>query len=124
MQERLRNQPGVEQVVIWGNELRVCGTDQKTLEKALEKVPELSWHEVPTSLEEVFIYLVDERTRRKGECVMAFSFQRLRALIIKEFTQFRRDRSTFVIIIIMPVLQLLIFGLAINTNPKYLPSFS
>jgi len=53
---------------------------------------------------------------------MAFSFQRLRALVTKEFIQFRRDRSTFVIIIIMPVLQLLIFGLAINTNPKNLPS--
>lgn len=51
-----------------------------------------------------------------------FSFFRLWGLIIKEFTQFRRDRSTFAIIIFMPILQLIIFGLAINANPKHLPS--
>lgn len=51
-----------------------------------------------------------------------FSFQRLWGLIIKEFTQFKRDRSTFVIIITLPVIQLILFGLAINTNPKHLPS--
>src|SRR5262245_56796843 len=51
-----------------------------------------------------------------------FSFYRLWGLIIKEFTQFRRDRSTFMIIIFMPILQLTIFGLAINANPKYLPT--
>jgi ABC-2 type transport system permease protein len=51
-----------------------------------------------------------------------FSFYRLWGLILKEFTQFRRDRSTFAIIIFMPILQLIIFGLAINTNPKQLPS--
>lgn len=51
-----------------------------------------------------------------------FSFFRLWGLIAKEFLQFRRDRSTFVIIIFMPILQLAIFGLAINMNPKHLPS--
>jgi ABC-2 type transport system permease protein len=51
-----------------------------------------------------------------------FSFYRLGSLVIKEFTQFRRDRGTFMLIVIMPILQLLIFGLAINANPKWLPS--
>lgn len=51
-----------------------------------------------------------------------FSLQRLWGLVIKEFTQFKRDRSTFVIIIFMPILQLTIFGLAINANPKHLPT--
>jgi len=51
-----------------------------------------------------------------------FSLYRLWGLIIKEFTQLRRDRSTFVIIIFMPILQLTLFGLAINTNPKRLPT--
>jgi ABC-2 type transport system permease protein len=51
-----------------------------------------------------------------------FSFFRLWGLIIKEFTQFKRDRSTFAIIIVVPIFQLLLFGLAINTNPKHLPS--
>lgn len=51
-----------------------------------------------------------------------FSFFRLWGLIIKEFTQFKRDRSAFIIIIFMPIVQLIIFGLAINANPKYLPT--
>lgn len=51
-----------------------------------------------------------------------FSFTRLWALIIKEFTQFRRDHSTFAMVISLPIVQLILFGLAINTNPKYLPS--
>ncbi len=51
-----------------------------------------------------------------------FSFFRLWALIAKEFAQFKRDRSTFAMIISLPIVQLILFGLAINTNPKYLPS--
>lgn len=51
-----------------------------------------------------------------------FSFFRLWGLIVKEFTQFKRDRSTFAIIISLPIVQLILFGLAINTNPKQLPS--
>ncbi len=51
-----------------------------------------------------------------------FSFERLWGLIIKEFTQFRRDRSTFIMVITLPIIQLILFGLAINTNPKHLPS--
>lgn len=51
-----------------------------------------------------------------------FSLFRLWGLIIKEFTQFKRDHSTFTMVISLPVIQLILFGLAINTNPKYLPS--
>lgn len=51
-----------------------------------------------------------------------FSFFRLWGLIVKEFTQFKRDKSTFFMVISLPIVQLLLFGLAINTNPKYLPS--
>ena len=51
-----------------------------------------------------------------------FSFYRLWALLIKEFTQLRRDHSTFAIIISVPIIQMLVFGLAINTNPKHLPT--
>lgn len=52
----------------------------------------------------------------------AFSLQRLLALIIKEFAQFKRDHSTFAMIISLPIVQLILFGLAINTNPKHLPA--
>lgn len=51
-----------------------------------------------------------------------FSLQRLWGLIIKEFTQFKRDRSTFAMVISLPIVQLILFGLAINTNPRHLPS--
>lgn len=51
-----------------------------------------------------------------------FSFFRLYSLIIKEFIQFKRDRSTFAMVISLPIVQLILFGLAINTNPKHLPT--
>lgn len=54
--------------------------------------------------------------------VTGFSFFRLTGLIIKEFQQFIRDYTTFALIIGLPVVQLVLFGLAINTNPKNLPS--
>jgi len=53
---------------------------------------------------------------------MNFSFGRLRALTIKEFIQILRDRSTFGMIFMMPIVQLLLYGYAINTNPRMLPT--
>ena len=50
------------------------------------------------------------------------SISRLWAMILKEFTELRRDRLTFAMIIIIPLMQLILFGFAINTNPKYLPT--
>lgn len=47
-------------------------------------------------------------------------FERLNALVIKEFIQVLRDRLTLAILIFMPVAQLLIFGFAINTDVKHL----
>jgi ABC-2 type transport system permease protein len=49
-----------------------------------------------------------------------FSLGRLNALVIKEFIQMRRDRLTFAMIIGLPVVQLLLFGYAINSDPKHL----
>jgi ABC-2 type transport system permease protein len=51
-----------------------------------------------------------------------FSFFRLWAVMRKEFTLMRRDRLTFAILLIIPMMQLIMFGYAINTNPKYLPT--
>lgn len=51
-----------------------------------------------------------------------FSWSRLRALIIKEFCQLKRDYTTFAMIIMIPVIQILIFGYAINNDPKHLPT--
>jgi ABC-2 type transport system permease protein len=55
-------------------------------------------------------------------CFSEFSVTRFLAIIIKEFIQMRRDRLTFAMIILMPLIQLTIFGYAINTNPKNLPT--
>ncbi len=46
--------------------------------------------------------------------------RRLRALLIKEFIQMRRDRITFGMMLIMPIVQLILFGFAINTDVKHL----
>jgi ABC-2 type transport system permease protein len=47
---------------------------------------------------------------------------RIRAVLIKEFIQMRRDRLTFAMILGIPILQLVLFGYAINTDPKRLPT--
>lgn len=46
---------------------------------------------------------------------------RLLAVLIKEFIQMRRDRVTFAIMVGVPLMQLILFGYAINTDPKNLP---
>ena len=51
-----------------------------------------------------------------------FSLQRLLAVVRKEFIQMRRDRLTFAMIVFIPLMQLILFGYAINTNPKHLPT--
>ncbi|MDB5926335.1 MAG: ABC-type multidrug transport system, permease component [Betaproteobacteria bacterium] len=51
-----------------------------------------------------------------------FSWLRFRALIVKEFIQMRRDRLTFAMIVGIPFFQLILFGYAINADPKHLPA--
>jgi ABC-2 type transport system permease protein len=50
------------------------------------------------------------------------SLVRIWAMIVKEFIQMRRDRVTIGMIIGLPLIQLLMFGFAINLNPKHLPA--
>ncbi len=50
------------------------------------------------------------------------SFSRIAAVFIKELVQMRRDRPTFAIMIMVPVMQLALFGFAINTDPRHLPA--
>lgn len=51
-----------------------------------------------------------------------FSFARLGALLVKEFIQMRRDRVTFAMMLGVPLMQLVLFGFAINNDPKSLPA--
>jgi ABC-2 type transport system permease protein len=44
------------------------------------------------------------------------------AMLVKEFLQLRRDRVSFAMIVVMPLMQLMLFGYAINTTPRNLPT--
>lgn len=51
-----------------------------------------------------------------------FSFRRMTAILVKEFIQMGRDRLTFAMMVGIPIIQLGLFGFAINTDPKHLPT--
>src|SRR6478672_3800547 len=51
-----------------------------------------------------------------------FSFARVYAIALKEFVQMRRDRLTFAMIVGIPIVQVLLFGFVINSDPKSLPT--
>lgn len=53
---------------------------------------------------------------------MRFNPRRFWAVVVKEFIQMRRDRLTFGMMAGIPLLQLILFGFAINLNPKHLPT--
>jgi len=52
----------------------------------------------------------------------AFNLRRFFAIVRKEFIQMRRDRLTFGMMVGIPMVQLILFGYAINSNPKHLPT--
>lgn len=51
-----------------------------------------------------------------------FSFERWFGILLKEFIQLKRDRLTFGMIVGIPIMQLVLFGYAINADPKQLPT--
>jgi ABC-2 type transport system permease protein len=61
--------------------------------------------------------LPDRRTRG-----FKASLGRIYAAFVKELLQLRRDRITFATMIAIPLFQLFLFGYAINTDPKHLPT--
>jgi ABC-2 type transport system permease protein len=54
--------------------------------------------------------------------VTRWSFARFWGVVLKEFLQLKRERITFAMILGIPIVQLLLFGYAINTDPKNLPT--
>jgi ABC-2 type transport system permease protein len=52
----------------------------------------------------------------------SFSFRRFWAMVSKEFVQMRRDRLTFAMMLGIPVMQMVLFGFAINADPRHLPT--
>jgi ABC-2 type transport system permease protein len=49
-------------------------------------------------------------------------WRKTRAMLLKEFIQLKRDRVSFAMIIVIPLVQLMLFGYAINTTPHDLPT--
>ena len=58
----------------------------------------------------------------RAQVVSLFSLQRWIAMLVKEFLQLARDRVTFAMIVGIPIIQLTLFGYAINTDPKHMPT--
>jgi ABC-2 type transport system permease protein len=54
--------------------------------------------------------------------IALMSWSRWVGIMVKEFTQLRRDRLTFGMVVGIPILQLVLFGYAINADPKQLPT--
>jgi ABC-2 type transport system permease protein len=54
--------------------------------------------------------------------LQAFSLDRMVAVLVKEFIQLTRDRVTYAMILAVPVIQMLLFGYAINSDPRHLPT--
>ena len=54
--------------------------------------------------------------------IPAMSWSRWMGIIVKEFIQLRRDRLTFGMVVGIPILQLILFGFAINADPRQLPT--
>jgi len=52
----------------------------------------------------------------------AFSLSRVGAILMKELIQMRRDRLTFAMMVGVPIIQLVLFGFAINSDPRHLPA--
>jgi hypothetical protein len=101
----------------------------------LRNEPGRTWQRIEPSLEDVFIHLMQSRAadapaeqRRtadaQGLMIMSefFSFSRWLGIVGKEFIQLKRDRLTFGMIVGIPVVQLVLFGFAINSDPKHLPA--
>jgi ABC-2 type transport system permease protein len=69
------------------------------------------------------VSVADTPTGRREIAEPRFGFwRRSFAMMVKEFIQLRRDRVSFAMIVMIPVMQLLLFGFAINTTPHNLPA--
>jgi ABC-2 type transport system permease protein len=67
--------------------------------------------------------IVDAPDHSRDSREPPFGFwRRSYAMLVKEFIQLRRDRVSFAMIVLIPVMQLMLFGYAINTTPRNLPT--
>src|SRR6267154_3422646 len=67
--------------------------------------------------------MTPDQTHSHAAAAGALGFwKRTYAMLVKEFIQLKRDRVSFAMIVMIPVMQLLLFGYAINTTPRHLPT--
>ena len=126
LQDELRKRPGVEQTVTFGDVLHVSGSDAELLRRSVEACGQLGRATRRTHRDKPGgrLHLFDGRPERTAEAHMkrrsGFSVVRWWSIVLKEFTQLKRDRLTFAMIVGIPIMQTALFGYAINTNPKHL----
>ena len=129
---RLRATPGVDQVAAFGATLHVTGADAR-LARSGDR-PAARRGRVRVAGDRAGpggrVHPPDARRRRRrrsarrgeGGVTNGFSFSRWLGILVKEFIQLQRDRLTFGMIVGIPVVQLVLFGFAINSDPKHLPT--
>ena len=129
--ERLRAMPGVQSVVAFGSTLHVAGRDAALLAAIAGA---LAWAGRPARERSACqpgrrVHQPDRpvagqlrAAAAKAARMKRFSVARTWAVFIKEFQQMLRDRLTFAMAVGVPVMQLILFGYAINTDPKGLPT--
>jgi ABC-2 type transport system permease protein len=66
--------------------------------------------------------IAKDRPRDSAFAQRGSFWKRTWAMLVKEFIQLRRDRVSFAMIVMLPLMQLLLFGYAINTTPRDLPT--
>jgi hypothetical protein len=125
----LAARPGVEMVAPSAPTLHVSGSDggARRRGRALQGRRRLEWSRCEPTLEDVFIHLMDQSqdnfepgTGREGAAASRWAAWAI--MILKEFIQLTRDRLTFAMMVGMPIIQLLLFGYAINADPRNLPT--
>lgn len=67
LSDNLQRSKALEQVVLLGNELRITSKDEAVLKQVALQHPDVTWRPVTTSLEEVFIHLVQQESKDEGE---------------------------------------------------------
>ncbi len=60
-------------------------------------------------------------TSRPRTAGLPAAWQRIQAMVVKEFLQLWRDRPSLALIIFIPLMELILFGYAINLDPRHLP---
>ena len=120
---RCPGQPGVLSVAQIGSNLRVLTAAGEAVTGAVRRVLADAGLQgevatVAPNLEDVFV----EATRKQGRASgprrsrAGMNLRRLSAVMVKELRQLRRDRVTLAMIVGIPVMQLVLFGYAINLN--------